>query len=140
MSRSTLVRFPAGDEPRDAVYTVRLTGSGLAQDHLCLQYVVFPVPADLAGDHALHEGDQAGLAIDGERVHRKCRSGYRTSADGHCVVGAVKIGPASWSAFGRIAVLFAPFAHSPALRQILCEVRLIVEGGRVRGARIRSPR
>jgi len=56
------------------------------------------------------------------------------------VVGAVKIGPEAWPAFGRIAVLFAPFAHSPSLRHILCEVRLIVEDGQVWGAQIRSHR
>jgi len=104
MSRSTVVRFPLGD------------------------------------DHAMHEGDHAGLAIHGSHVDRKCRSGYRTSANRNCVVGAVKIGPAAWPAFGRIAVLFAPFAHSPSLRHILCEVRLIVEDGQVRGAQIRSHR
>ena len=140
MSRSTVVRFPLGDDPRDAVYAVRLTGSGLAQDYLCLQYLVFPVPPELVDDHAMHEGDHAGLAIHGSHVDRKCRSGYRTSANGNCVVGAVKIGPAAWPAFGRIAVLFAPFAHSSSLRHILCEVRLIVEDGQVRGAQIRSHR
>jgi len=54
-------------------------------------------------------------------VHYCCRSGYRTSADGHCVVGADKIGPAAWTQFGRVTVLFAPFAHTPALRHGLCE-------------------
>ena len=113
MSRSTVVRFPLGDDPRDAVYTVRLTGSVLAQDYLCLQYLVFPVPPELVDDHAMHEGDHAGLTIHGSHVDRKCRSGYRTSANGNCVVGAVKIGPAAWPAFGRIAVLFAPFRPQP---------------------------
>jgi hypothetical protein len=63
MSRSTVVRFPRRDEPgphdlRD--YTVRITGSGLAQEFLCLEYVVLPVPPMLLGDHTMHQGDAAG--------------------------------------------------------------------------------
>jgi hypothetical protein len=139
MSRSTVVRLPGRDEPGEhdlREYTVRLVGSGLADEFLCLEYLVFPVPKLLLGDRALHEGDAAGLALDGRQVHYCCRSGYRTSADGHCVVGAVKVGPATWTQFGRVTVLFAPFAHTPALRHGLCEARLIVEAGRVRGAQI----
>ncbi|HEY7045965.1 MAG TPA: hypothetical protein VH373_02000, partial [Jatrophihabitantaceae bacterium] len=92
MSRSTVVRLPRHDDagehdPRD--YTVRLVGSGLADELLCLEYVVFLVPRLLIGDRSLHEGDAAGLALFGRTVHYCCRSGYRTSEDGHCVVGAV---------------------------------------------------
>jgi hypothetical protein len=141
MSRSTVLWLPELDKPgehdlRD--YTVRLTGSGLAGDYLCLEYLVFPVPPKLLGDHDWHEGDKAGLALDGETVHRCCGSGYRTSEDGHCVAGAVKIGPVGWPVLGRVTVLFAPFAHTPGLHQRLCEVRLIVEAARVRGAQIRT--
>jgi hypothetical protein len=44
MSRSTVVRLPRRDDPgehdlRD--YTVRLVGSGLAGEFLCLEYLVF---------------------------------------------------------------------------------------------------
>jgi hypothetical protein len=113
-----------------------LVGSGLADELLCLEYVVFLVPRLLIGDRSLHEGDAAGLALFGRTVHYCCRSGYRTSEDGHCVVGAVKVGPAAWTEYGRIALLFAPFAHTTAPRPGSCEARLIVEGGRVRGAQI----
>ena len=141
MSRSTVVWLPRRNEPgehdlRD--YTVRLTGSGLADGYLCLEYLVFPVPPILLGDHAWHEGEQAGLAIDNGAVHRCCRSGYRASDDGHSVAGAVKVGPVAWPVLGRVSVLFAPFAHTPELRRELCEVRLIIEAARVRGAQIRT--
>ena len=140
MSRSTVVRLRRRDEhpgePDLRDYTVRLVGSGVTDEFLCLEYLVFPVPGLLRGDHVLHEGDGAGLALDGRTVNYRCRSGYRTAEDGHCVVGAVKIGPAAWPQFGRVTVLFAPFAHTPALRHGLCEARLIIEGGRVCAAQI----
>ena len=139
MSRSTVVRFPRrGESERHdhGEYTVRITGSGLTQDFLCLEYLIFPVPPVLLGDHTMHEGDAAGVAVHGATVHRCCRSGYRTAADGKCVVGAVKIGPAAWPIFGRVAVLFAPFAHTPRLNRELCEARLVIADGRVRSARI----
>ena len=72
MSRSTVVWLPRHNEPdehdlRD--HTVRLTGSGLSDGgYLCLEYLVFPVPPILLGDHTWHEGDQAGLAIDNATV------------------------------------------------------------------------
>jgi hypothetical protein len=138
MSRSTVVRFRPHDESGHDLchYTVRITGSGLAQEFLCVEYVVFPVPRMLLGDHTMHEGDAAGLAVHGVTVHHCCRSGYRTAADGSCVVGAVKIGPAAWPVLGRIAVLFAPFAHTPGLSRQLCEARLLIADGRVRRAQI----
>lgn len=148
MSRSTVVRLPRRDDShdpayrdpayRDPAYTVRLTDSGIARDLLCLEYLVFPVPPELAGDRDLHDGAAAGLAVAGHDVHRRCVSGYRTAADGHCVVGAVRIGPAAWPVLGRVTVVFAPFAHTASLRHDLCEVRLVVEAGRVRSARIRT--
>ena len=109
--------FPRRDElePRELrEYTVRITGSGPTQDFLCLEYLVFAVPPALVGDHATQEGDAAGLAVHGSTVRRCCRSGYRTAADGTCVVGAVKIG----------------------LNRERCEARLVVADGRVRSARI----
>jgi hypothetical protein len=90
----------------------------------------------LLDDYTTHEGDAAGLAVHGNTVHRCCRSGYRTAADGMCVVGAVKLGPAAWPVFGRVAVLFAPFAHTARLNRELFEARLVIADGQVRSARI----
>jgi len=83
MSRSTVVRLPRRDEPHDPAYTVRLTDSVIARDLLCLEYLVFPVPAVLAGEHDLHEGAAAGLAgvRTGNRRVRAVRP-HRVAAPG----------------------------------------------------------
>jgi hypothetical protein len=116
MSTTNVLHFPVPEDPPgdDAHrYTVAIIGSGLCDECLCLQYVVSPIPAVLVGDGSLHEGADAGLAIDSRRrVHRDCRSAYRASMTGGSVVGALKIGPAAWPGLGRVTVLFYPFAHT----------------------------
>ena len=147
MSTTNILHFPVPEDPPDDDayryddahrYTVAITGSGLCDECLCLQYVVSPIPAVLVGDGSLHEGGDAGLAIDSQRrVHRDCRSAYRASRTGESVVGALKIGPAAWPGLGRVTVLFYPFAHTPGLHRSLCEVRVLIDGTGVRGATIR---
>ena len=118
-------------EAADHQYTIALTGSGLWEHCVWLQYAVSPIPDALTGDHDLHEGGDVGIALDGHRhVHHGCRSAYRVADSGARVVGALKVGPATWPASGLVRVLFAPFAHTAGLDRILCEVRLILRGGR----------
>jgi hypothetical protein len=114
-------------------YSLTVLGSQIVDGYLCLQYSVSPVPAPLAGDGTLHEGGDAGLAVDSRhRVYRKCRSAYRTARDGDRVVGALKIGPADWPRLGVVRVLFAPFAHTPEICYGLRAVRMTVDADRVR--------
>jgi hypothetical protein len=122
---------------RKQLYTVTITGSTLTDDYLCLQYEVSPVPPELIGDRSLHEGGDVGLAAGRHRVYHGCHTGYRTAASGSCVVGALKIGPAAWPGVGSIRVLFPPFAHTPGIDRILCEVRMIISTTQVRSTFVR---
>jgi hypothetical protein len=111
---------------------VVITGADVFDVYLCLRYEVSPTPTGLR-DGALHEGGDAGIAIDS--VLHDCHHGssaYRRSRTGSHVVGALKFGPASWPEDCSVAVLFSPFAHTPTLHAHLCEVRLLIDGGRVR--------
>jgi hypothetical protein len=130
---------PVEDEPaRPPRYTVTITGSALYDGYLCLQYAVSPTPPPLIGDRSLHEGGDVGLAVDRHRhVYHGGHTGYRTSRSGSRVVGALKIGPATWTGLGPVRVLFPPFAHTPGLDRILCEVQVIIDAGRVRSASVR---
>jgi hypothetical protein len=38
---------------------------------------------------------------------------------------------------GPVRVLFPPFAHTPGLDRILCEVQVIIDANRVRSASVR---
>ncbi len=139
-SPTSLAASPPANEPakRTQLYTVTITGSALNDNYLCLQYAVSPVPPALIGDRSLHEGGEVGLAVDSRRhVYRGGHTGYRTHASGSCVVGALKIGPAAWAGLGPIRVLYPPFAHTPGLDRILCEVRVIIDATQVLSARIR---
>jgi len=119
-------------------YTVTITGCRLYDNYLCLQYAVSPTPPQLASDRSLHEGADVGLAVDCHRhVYHGCRTGYRTAATGSSVVGALKIGPAAWAGLGSVRLLFPPFAHTPGLERILCEVQVIIDANRVRSVSIR---
>jgi hypothetical protein len=126
-----------GDGP-DHSYTIALTGSGLHEQCVWLQYTVSPIPYAPTGDHDLHEGGDVGIAVDGHRhVHHRCRSAYRVADTGGRVVGALKVGPATWPRSGVVRVLFAPFAHTPGLDRILCEACVILQAGEVRSAAVR---
>ena len=112
--------------------TVIVTGAEVFDSYLCLRYEVSPIPRALIGAVELREGDSAGIAIDSRRrVCHQCSSAYRTSRTGSRVIGAVKVGPECWSEIRTLAVLFSPFAHTPALRGHLCETRLTLDAGRV---------
>jgi hypothetical protein len=113
--------------------TVIVTGAEVLDRYLCLRYEVTPIPRALIGTAELREGDRAGIAIEPRRrVCHQCSSAYRTSRTGSRVIGALKFGPECWSEIRTLAVLFAPFAHTPALRGLLCETRLTLDaGGRV---------
>jgi hypothetical protein len=125
------------DEPATG-YTVAVTASSLHDEYLCLEYLVSPTPTVLVGDRAMHEGRDAGVAVDSRRrVYRECHSGYRVSLTGSGVVGALKIGPASWTNLGPVRVLFAPLAHTPALQRSLCEVWLFIDATGVRTTAVR---
>ena len=140
MSTANVVNFPMPDESPDhdaRAYSIAITGSGIYNDCLCLQYAVTPIPAALVGDRSLHEGGDAGIAIDNHRnVRRECRSAYRVAMTGSRVVGALKVGPAAWPGLGTVTVLFYPFAHTPGLHRRLCQVRVILDGTGVRSATI----
>ncbi len=119
--------------------TVTISGVDLFDAYLCLGYRVLPRPGQLAGDCETHEGEDAGVAIDGlHHVHGDFRSAYRVSVNGSCVVGALKIGPATWDELGSVAVMFSPFAHTPELRGHLCEVRLAIQHGDVQVLSVRA--
>lgn len=119
-------------------YTVAVTECELYGLYLCVQYVASPVPPQLVGEPEMHEGGEAGIAVDARRrVYRECHSAYRTSETGARVIGALKIGPAPWRGAGRVRVLFAPFAHTPELRGNLCELQVIIDSSRVRASSIR---
>jgi hypothetical protein len=119
-------------------HAVTIIGTAVYDDFVCLQYEVAPVPPILVGDRALHEGDDAGVAIDSQhRVYRHCRSAYRVSRDGSRAVGVLAIGPTTGPTLGVARVLFAPFAHSAGLNRNLCEVRLTFDTTRVRSAVVR---
>jgi hypothetical protein len=102
MSTANVVNFPTPGESPDhdaQVYNVVITGSGLYNECLCLQYAVTPIPAALIGDRSLHEGGDAGIAIDNHRnVRRECRSAYRLvpmcgRGWGHCHFGRAATNP-----------------------------------------------
>lgn len=119
--------------------TVDVTGVDLFDDYLCLRYQAAPPPDQLRRAREISEGPSAGVAIDGgHRVHSDCVSAYRVSADRSRVVGALKIGPVAWRDVGSVAVLFAPFAHTPELHGHLCEVRLEIHDGWVHTLSVRS--
>lgn len=112
--------------------TVIVTEADVFDSYLCLRYEVTPVPRALIGAAELYEGDRAGIAVDSRRgVCHQCSSAYRTSRAGSRVIGALKVGPECWSEIRTLAVLFSPFAHTPALRGHLCETRLTLDAGRV---------
>jgi hypothetical protein len=112
--------------------TVSVTDADVFGSYLCLRYEVAPIPRALIGAADLREGDRAGIAVDSRRgVCHQCSSAYRTSRTGSRVIGAVKVGPECWSEIRTLAVLFSPFAHTPALRRHLCETRLTLDAGRV---------
>jgi hypothetical protein len=128
----------ANASTRQPRYTVTITGSALYGRYLCLQYDVTPTPPQLIGDRSLHEGGDVGLAVDRHRhVYHGGQAGYRTTRTGSHVVGALKIGPARWAGLGPVRVLFPPFAHTPGLDRILCEVQVIIDANRVRSASVR---
>jgi hypothetical protein len=118
---------------RKSPYAVSIIGTAVYDGFVCLQYAVAPVPPALVGNKSLHEGDNAGVAIDSRhRIYRHCRSAYRVSRDGKRAVGVLKVGPTSWPTLGVVRILFAPFAYSAGLDRELCEVRLSFDGGQVR--------
>jgi hypothetical protein len=126
---------PAGSQSA----TLQITGSGLYDSYLCLEYSVTPTPEPLRGCTDWQEGDQAGVAIDkGRHLYRDCHSSYRTSHDGSQVLGALRIGPAAWRGLGPVRILFAPLAHTPLLHGNLCELLVIIDRVGVRSATIRS--
>jgi hypothetical protein len=132
-------QLDARSGPATSRYTVGISGSGLCGGYLCLLYAVTPVPTLLVGDPTLHEGLDLALAIDRRRhLNRGGRIAYRTSASGSRVVGAVKVGPASWRGRGEVRILFPPFAMTPGLEEILCEVRAVIDANRVRAVSIRG--
>ena len=141
MSQSRERRLSESDDCSDELgraFTVAVTGSGVHDDYLCLQYVVSPTPTVLVADRAMHEGRNAGLAVDSRRrVYRECHSGYRVSPTGSNVAGALKIGPASWVNLGPVRVLFSPLADTPVLERNLCEVWLFIDGNGVRTTAVR---
>lgn len=120
-------------------FAVAITGADFFGDYLCLGYLVTPVPAELLGGTGLREGGHAGIAVDSTRsTCQDCTSAYRISRTGAEVLGALKFGPAAWPDAGCIAVLFAPFAHTPALHAHLCEVRLDVGRDGIRTTSVRA--
>ena len=141
MSQSRQRRLSESADGSDEVakaFTVAVTGSGVHDEFLCLQYVVSPTPTVLVADREMHEGHNAGVAVDSRRrVYRECRSGYRVSQTGSNVAGALKIGPASWVNLGPVRVLFAPLAVTPVLERNLCEVWLFIDGTGVRTTAVR---
>jgi hypothetical protein len=141
MSQSRERGLPDSDDCPDAVakaYTMAVTGSDIHDEYLCVQYLVSPTPTVLVGDRGMHEGSNAGLAVDSRRrVYRECRSGYRVSPTGSNVAGALKIGPASWVNLGPVRVLFSPLAGTPALERNLCEVWLFIDETGVRATAVR---
>ena len=62
-SASRHPRRTAGSQNQDG-YTLTVIGAEIIDEFLCLQYSLSPVPAVLVADRTLHEGDDAGLAID----------------------------------------------------------------------------
>ncbi|WP_375479331.1 hypothetical protein [uncultured Jatrophihabitans sp.] len=128
MTSANLVRPSLASRRADVV----ITWADVVDSYLCLRYEVSPAPTVLR-DGELLEGGGAGVAIDSKR--HGChdgRSAYRRSHTGAQVIGALIFGPTSWPENCSIAVLFAPFAHTAALHAHLCEVRLLVDDGRVR--------
>jgi hypothetical protein len=126
-----------GHAHRRYPFEIVLLDCTLSPDYLCLQYSVTPVPEPLIGDLGLHEGDAPAVAIDSRRrVYRDSTSAYRLAHDGTHLVGAVRLGPATWPTFGLIRILFSPLAHTPPVDDLLCEARVILDGDRVRGARL----
>ena len=142
MTAIATVPVPQPEDDPDGAgrrYTVGITGSGLRNGYLCLLYAVTPVPPPLRADRALHEGVDVALAVDQQRrLYRSGRSAYRTSESGSRVVGALKIGPATWRGRGHIRVLFPPFACTPGFEEILCEARVVIDATRVRSTSIRG--
>ena len=119
--------------------TVSVTEADVFDSYLCLRYEVTPIPRALIGDTELREGDRAGIAVDSRSgVCHQCSSAYRTSRTGSRVIGAVKVGPECWSEIRTLAVLFSPFAHTPALRGHLCEARLTLNAGSVGVTSVRA--
>ena len=136
---ATFVTPPPGEHDDDVPprFTVGVTGTGLSDGYLCLLYAITPVPAALADDRVFHEGVDVALAIDQQhRLYRSGRCAYRTSADGTRVVGALRIGPARWRGRGSVRVLFPPFACTPGLEEVLCEVRVMVDSERAHATAI----
>ena len=111
------------DRSRRHRLTLNLTGVELHDGALYLRYELSPVPDELVGDTATHDGSVAGIAMDDQRrVFDDCSSAYRRSRDGGHI---------------DLAILFLPLAHTPALHAHLCEVRLRIEDGQ---ATVRSVR
>ncbi len=131
-------RPPANKRRSEALpYRVRITGSGLCGEQLHLLYSVSPVPAVLAVDRNLHEGLGAGIAIDRHgRVHQDCTSAYRNSHHSIELVGRVSLGPSQSLGLGAVRILFAPFAHTAGISNVLCEARVVIDSTRVRSAAV----
>lgn len=133
----TGVRAVRPDRARPPYY-VAVIGTALFDRFVCLQYAVSPVPAALRDDGSLHEGDNAGIAIDSRHhIYRHCRSAYRRSRDGSRVVGVLEIGPSAWPTLGAVRILFAPLAHTAGLDRNLCELRVTFEASRMRTTVVR---
>ena len=117
---------------------MNLTGVELHDGALYLRYELSPVPDELVGDTATHDGSVAGIAMDDQRrVFDDCSSAYRRSRDGGHVVGVVRFRSLQAVDDIDLAILFLPLAHTPALHAHLCEVRLRIEDGQ---ATVRSVR
>jgi hypothetical protein len=142
MTATTSIPLPQPKESGSETthrYTVGITGTGLSNGYLCLLYVVTPVPPPLQDDKVLHETVDVAIAVDQRRrVYRTGRCAYRTSSSRARVVGALKIGPATWQKRGEVRVLFPPFASTPGFEEMLCEARVVIDAKRVRSTAIRG--
>jgi hypothetical protein len=124
---------------RQRMHRIAITDTSLVDGHICVQYLITPVPERLRSPTTtLHRG--TGRAVDDANALYDCTIAYRRATRGDRIVGAVRVGPDVSRTGKRIRVLLNPLPHTEGSDDVLCELHLAIHRGAVRTEAIRCLR